>query len=57
MVLQGISKSISVQAKFISVKFSWKKRGLAKVGVKGKSLSGKSIRFFALRTNIVGGMG
>ena len=63
-----ISKSISMQAKCISVKFSWKRSGLAKVGGERQELGwqkqrwqearvAKCIRSFVLRTYAVGEMG
>ena len=63
-----VSTSISVQARFVSDTFSWKRTGLARVGVErhrlragrgkgGQSRGGQSIRSFVLRTYIVGRMG
>ena len=52
-----ISECTSGQAGFISDTLSWTSTGLAEMGVKGKSLGGKSTRSFILRTHVFGGMG
>lgn len=52
-----INKPINMQAKCISAKFSWKRRGLAKVGDERQEASvAKSIKSFVLRIYAVGAM-